>query len=96
MEEPTGNTMVIRIGIPDLQQTVRAFSVATAGECKREGRCLSPFVAAAFNLCSLLGGLVINVFCFFIFVFLFNVFVGFFLFSVWFSLFFFVISIHTL
>ncbi|RVE71951.1 hypothetical protein OJAV_G00056900 [Oryzias javanicus] len=24
MEEPTGNTVVIRIGIPDLQQTVRA------------------------------------------------------------------------
>lgn len=30
MEEPTGNTVVIRIGIPDLQQTVRACSVATA------------------------------------------------------------------
>lgn len=50
MEEPTGNTVVIRIGIPDLQQTVRAFCVATAGECKREGRCLSPFFAVGLLL----------------------------------------------
>ena len=42
MEEPTGNTVVIRIGIPDLQQTVRACSVATAGERIKEREAASP------------------------------------------------------
>lgn len=42
MEEPTGNIVVIRIGIPDLQQTVRACSVATAGERIKEREAASP------------------------------------------------------
>lgn len=86
MEEPTGNTVVIRIGIPDLQQTVRAFSVATAGECKREGRCLSPFFAVRLLftcvLCLVGWRLLLSFSLSFHFIF----FVLFFLFSVWFSL----------
>ena len=42
MEEPTGNTVVIRIGIPDLQQTVGARSLATAGERIKEREAASP------------------------------------------------------
>ncbi|KAK5902393.1 hypothetical protein CesoFtcFv8_007650 [Champsocephalus esox] len=42
MEEPTGNTVVIRIGIPDLQQTVRARSVATVEERTKEREAASP------------------------------------------------------
>lgn len=38
MEEPTGNTVVIRIGIPDLQQTVRAcFVVWAVDRLKKRG-----------------------------------------------------------
>ena len=42
MEEPTGNTVVIRIGIPDLQQTVRACSIATAEARVKEREAASP------------------------------------------------------
>ncbi|KAK2917945.1 hypothetical protein Q8A73_004691 [Channa argus] len=42
MEEPTGNTVVIRIGIPDLQQTVRAHFVANAGEKIKDREAASP------------------------------------------------------
>lgn len=38
MEEPTGNTVVIRIGIPDLQQTVRDAS----GESGKDVEAASP------------------------------------------------------
>lgn len=42
MEEPTGNTVVIRIGIPDLQQTVRACCVTTAVDRIKERKAASP------------------------------------------------------
>ena len=38
MEEPTGNTVVIRIGIPDLQQTVRACFLVTAVDRLKRGK----------------------------------------------------------
>ncbi len=55
MEEPTGNTVVIRIGIPDLQQTVRARSVVTAGERIKEREAASPP--------SSLNGCLLHLFC---------------------------------
>lgn len=42
MEEPTGNTVVIRIGIPDLQQTVRVCFVVIAVDRLKKRKAASP------------------------------------------------------
>lgn len=64
MEEPTGNTVVIRIGIPDLQQTVRACSVGTVEERMKERGAASP----PFSLTGCLLLLCCLDFCFFFFI----------------------------